>query len=396
MEAADSGGASVRRYPNLVQFVVETPWAILPSAHATIRDIVAERHAGHRPSDDEIRARLGGQRQQQREPSTVSTVAILPLRGVLVPRASMMTDISGATSLERFCAVFNAAVADENISAIVLDVDSPGGSVPGVAELAAEIREARGTKPIIGVANYNANSAAYWLIAQCDEVVVSPSGSVGSIGVFGTHTDVSGQLAQNGVDVTLISAGKYKVEGNPYEPLSDEARAAIQHRIDEAYGMFVADVAAGRGVSEDAVRVGYGQGRTLMAQDAVDAGLADRVAPFEDVVAELIAADQARQASDGLTTPAYNGANATTFADQATAARDAVSALVDRTRSLAEFRDRGRLTTAKRGQLFALLDSLSEAHETVAGLLADTDTDKQRHNAAGALLRARFETLRHQ
>jgi signal peptide peptidase SppA len=144
--------------------------------------------------------------------------------------------------------------------------------------------------PVTAIANTLAGSAAYWLASQADEVVVSPSGFVGSIGVFARHVDESAALAQEGLKVTLISAGDYKVEGNPYEPLSDEAQAAIQALVNETYDAFVNDVAAGRNVSAGDVLAGFGQGRMFSAQGAVAAGLADRVDTFASTVQGLLAA----------------------------------------------------------------------------------------------------------
>lgn len=381
METAD-GGADVRpkSYRRVIEFIAETPWAILPSALGTIRAIIAERADGNHPTGEEIAARLGVS-QPSRQASSVGTVAVLPLYGVLVPRANLMTDMSGGTSVQRFAQAFDAALNNPDIGAILIDVDSPGGSVAGITELAAQIREARGVKPIVAVANATAASAAYNIASQADEIVVTPSGAVGSIGVLAAHDDLSGALDQGGVKRTLIYAGKYKTEGNPFEPLSDEARAAIQERVDTYYGMFVADVAAGRGVSEDAVRSGFGEGRLVLAEEAVKLGMADRVATFEETVASLLGKQQPQDgqmfalgpppgASSTTTTAANSGLS---FADEATFARDAVLDLVDRTRSLAEVRDRGRLTAAKREQLTTVVDALSEAHETVSRLLADTE-----------------------
>ena len=115
-------------------------------------------------------------------------------------------------------------------------------------------------------------------------MIVTPSGQVGSIGVFAAHDDLSRAYDAAGVTTTLIAAGKYKVEGNPFEPLGDEAKAYIQSRIDDYYGMFVRGVAKGRGVSVDKVRSDFGQGRMVGAADAVTAGLADRVGTLEDAI----------------------------------------------------------------------------------------------------------------
>ena len=159
----------------------------------------------------------------------------------------------------------------------------------GVGEFSNEMTRYRGKKPVIAVANSLCASAAYWIACAADEVVVTPSGEVGSIGVYATHQDVSRMLDKAGVIVSLISAGKYKTEGSSYSPLGDEARAHIQSRVDDYYGMFVRDVARNRKETQTNVRNGYGEGRVLGAQAAIKAGLADRQATLNDVVAGLMA-----------------------------------------------------------------------------------------------------------
>lgn len=227
-------------------------------------------------------------------------VAILGLKGMITPQPSLMALLFGAGGggLVGFRKDLREAVADPDVSHIVMDVDSPGGLVDMVPEVAQDIYEAREAKPIVAVANTLAASAAYWLASQANEVIVSPSAEVGSIGVYQLHRDVSGALEASGIKPTLISAGKYKVEGNPFEPLSDEARGAAQQAVDDYYGMFVADVARGRGVEAQDVSEGYGEGRTLTAKRAVKAGLADKVASLGDTVARL-SSGRARVRRDG-------------------------------------------------------------------------------------------------
>jgi len=186
---------------------------------------------------------------------------------------------------------------------VVLDVDSPGGAVNGVEELADEMLRARGQKPVVAVANTLAASAAYWIATAADEVVVTPSGEVGSIGVFAVHEDFSAALEAAGIRVSLVSAGKYKMEGNPYEPLGDEGRAALQERVDDYYGMFVGAVARGRGVAAKDVREGFGQGRLVGARQAVELGMADRVATLDetlDRVARRVAGNRSRRGALSL------------------------------------------------------------------------------------------------
>jgi signal peptide peptidase SppA len=204
-------------------------------------------------------------------------IAVIPIYGLVTQRNAWL-----GTSTDRLSAQVLAAVADKGVQAIVLDVDSPGGEVYGVPEAAAVIREARAEKPVVAVANAMAASAAYWLGSQASELLVTPSGEAGSIGVYTMHIDVSKALETAGLKVRLVSAGRYKVEGNPFEPLSDEAAAAIQADVDRYYEMFVRDVAKGRRVSVDAVRGDFGQGRLVGAKAAVTERMADGVGTLAD------------------------------------------------------------------------------------------------------------------
>lgn len=273
------------RYPHVLQAVLERPWAIEPSMLALIVDIVRFRAAGGLLAEDEIERRIEAADHGPRSGAGQRRgVAVIPVYGVLNPRANTISRSSGGTTAQDVSADLRAALADDQVDAIVFDVDSPGGAVDGIPELAAEIAAARGQKPMVAVANTLMASAAYWIGAQADEVYASPSARVGSIGIFTAHEDRSKQAEMRGVSTSLVSAGKYKVEANEWAPLSDEARTALQDQVDELYGMFVDAVAQGRGVSADAVRNGYGQGRVLLARQAKAAGLVDRVGTLEQAV----------------------------------------------------------------------------------------------------------------
>jgi len=199
----------------------------------------------------------------------------------------MLMEASGAVSAQRLTAAFRAALNDPEVGSIVLDLDSPGGQVGGIEELANEIYQARSQKPVTAVANGLAASAAYWLASAAGELVVTPSGEVGSIGVFAIHEDYSAMLDKAGVKVSLIAAGKYKTEGNPFEPLGEEAQVAVQGVVNDYYDMFTRAVARGRGVSQADVVAGFGEGRVVMAEQAVRLGMADRVATIDEVISGL-------------------------------------------------------------------------------------------------------------
>lgn len=275
------------RYPQIVRAVLARPWAIDPDSLAwgAIMEVLALRSAGHLFTDTEIAARLAAVQNGPRSGGgRTRNVAVIPVYGVISPKQDLMAATSGGTSAASIVSDFRAALADPEVDGIVFDVDSPGGVVTGIDELAAEIQGARGQKPIAAVANHMAASAAYWAMAGVDEFVVAPSGMVGSIGIFTPHDDLTEAMAKAGVKRTIISAGKYKAEGAMGTALSDDARAHVQEQVDQYYGMFVSRVARGRGVPIDTVRNSFGQGRGVLAKQALEMGMVDAVDTLENTV----------------------------------------------------------------------------------------------------------------
>ena len=275
------------KYTRIAQYVSDALWAITPVKLAELVSVLAFRAAGHEFTPEEIQARVGDGQGNPRQ-SSPRGVAIIPIRGVLANRMSGMEDSSGGASAEQIGAMVDQVAADPNIGTILYDIDSSGGTVPGISELAAKMFALRGQKKQIAQVNDRAASAAYWLASQCDEIVSIPSGTAGSIGVFSAHQDLSKALEQEGINVTLISAGKHKLEGSPFAPLTDEAKAVMQARVDDAYAQFVKDVARGRGVSQMSVRDGYGHGRALGAKDALKAGMIDSIGTMDTTLARLV------------------------------------------------------------------------------------------------------------
>jgi signal peptide peptidase SppA len=272
------------------------------------------------------------------------SVSVVPLHGVITPRTSLLGMLFGGgdASLSTFKSNMTAALNDPDSSAIVLDIDSPGGLVDGVPEAAEWLRQARNAgKPIVAVSNHQMASAAYWLSSQAHEIVASPSAQVGSIGVYTTHHDLSEAAKKEGVATTVISAGRFKAEGHPFAPLGDEATAHLQQGVDDLYGMFTQAVAQGRSrasqtVTADDVRNGYGQGRMLIAKRAVAAGLADRVGTLEETVNRLQDGAGSRVARTDADRMAFDPAAAVALSpSQPIRAADAPTDL-DRQRRLAD------------------------------------------------------------
>lgn len=278
-------------YPHIIATMKNSPWLIMPESLTTILDIVNRRLDGERLTQDEIRVRLEGSPGMERNGSRAEVgggIGLLPMYGPIFPKANMMTEMSGATSLESFRNDFRSLMSNDLVKAVVLDIDSPGGLSDLVMETGDEIYASRDIKPTYAVADTLAGSAAYWLGAQCTEFYVTPSGSVGSIGAFTVHEDISRQEEDAGRKTSIISSGKYKAEGNKYEPLSEETLTYVQSVLDELHGQFVSAVSRGRNVSESVVRTNYGQGRMLNANDALNVGMVDGVMSLDDVIGSLV------------------------------------------------------------------------------------------------------------
>lgn len=222
-----------------------------------------------------------------RELKLFGSVAVIPILGPIMHRSGWWSEYFGLTSCQQLRNSIRMAMANDEVKAIVFEVDSPGGEVDGTPELAAEIFGMRGQKPMISVVNTMQCSAAHWIGCQADEIIMSPSASAGSIGCWTLHMDYSALLEAEGIKPTFIFAGEHKVDGNYFEPLSDEARAHLQASVNEVHKDFLASVAKARGTTAAAVRESYGEGKVYSAKQSIKLGVADRIAPLDQVLVKL-------------------------------------------------------------------------------------------------------------
>lgn len=280
---------SNRGYEHVLSFALSHPWNLEPQMLQVVAGILARRIAGVDVERAEIEAALVN-RKNLPQPRAGS-VAIIPVYGVIAPRLNMMSDISGGTTFEKLTGQLREAMANKAVRTVILDVDSPGGSVAGNAEFAAEIMRARTKKPIIAVAQYTMASAAYQLSAAATEIVAAPSARVGAIGTYTLHDDLSEAMAKEGVKRTYISAGEGKVDGNPAEPLSEQAHARMQATINEAYGQFVSNVVKGRGAGMTTERVrNEWKAHVYSAAEALSLGMIDGIATLDETIARVLSA----------------------------------------------------------------------------------------------------------
>lgn len=225
-------------------------------------------------------------RRPAREPIlTASGIMILPVVGGLMHRGDSLDAMSGAESYTHLNNMIVAALANDKVKGILLDIDSPGGEATGCFEFADMILDARKKKAIWGVANGVACSAAYLILASCSKAFATRSGYVGSIGVCWLHVDVSQALKEAGVVTTWVFAGDHKVDGNPYDKLTAAVKADFQESVDHTYRLFVDGVVARRPMKEDAVRAT--EARVYRAEEAVSLKLVDGIKSLEGALASF-------------------------------------------------------------------------------------------------------------
>lgn len=265
-------------------------------------------------------------------------IAVIPIQGTLLNRFSASYGfVTGYNFIARQLA---QAMADDEVKAIIYDVNSYGGEAAGCFELAAVIREANATKPSISVVDSNAYSAGYALASAAGKMYVTPSGGVGSIGVVAMHMSFEKMLNEMGLKVTFIQFGAHKTDGNPYEDLSADAKANIQASVNKSGEAFVSLVADNRNI--DKAKVKATEAKTYRADEALSLGLIDAIATpqaaaqvlFDELsgsTSETVSKDDAMSqqtaAQPGATDQANTEAAAAQAAQQAaataTAANDA-------------------------------------------------------------------------
>lgn len=279
----------MKTYNHLVAFLGDQVWAITPSGMNTLNAVIDQRLRGVELTTEEKHAAIEVAQRSRASVSAPANVAVLPMQGPIFHRGNLFTEVSGGVSTQVFGRVFRDAMNDETISAVVLDVDSPGGSAAGIPELFADMMKSRGKKPVVAVANTMMASGALWLSAAADKIVASPSASVGSVGVRVQHVNQAEANEKQGVKITSVTShgAPHKDEFTPDAELSGEDLERLQARADEIHADFEAALAKGRGISVKAVRNDFGGGRVLSAKEALSAGMVDEVATLEKVIADF-------------------------------------------------------------------------------------------------------------
>jgi len=281
---------SMSSLPRLLRALTCEPLAMDRDFLFSLVNVVRRHNLGASFDGAALHEELAVAYPRERSSSSDGTVAVIPVVGVIANRSQSM-----GVGADQIAQAVTAAANSARVDAIVLDMDSPGGTVTGVPEAADAVHEASKIKPIVSVSNGGMGSAAYWIGAAANEVVVSPSSKAGSVGVYMLHEDWSAAAESEGVVFTEISAGKYKTEGAPWKPLDEDAEAFLHAEVTAAYKWFTNDVARFRGATGAEVRKGYGEGRYLGAKEAVAAGLADRVGTLDETIIRMAGTASSRK-----------------------------------------------------------------------------------------------------
>ena len=240
--------------------------------------MIAIAHQTNR-TPEAIAKEMGKDMKNTHAVSVRGGVAVIPVTGPLFRHANLLTAVCGATSYEILAQDFNKALNDPNISAIVFDVDSPGGEVNGCSELADMIYNARGKKPVIAYASGSCCSGAYWIASACDKIMAADTAIIGSIGVV--------SIFEKEDDKKTIEIVSSQSPNKRPDVETDEGKAKIQAHIDALAEVFINKIALHRNVSPKDVIENFGGGDVFVGQNAVRIGLADSLASFEAIISDL-------------------------------------------------------------------------------------------------------------
>lgn len=267
----------------ILEVAVAERWAMTEPWVRTVLEIAGREN----PSIEAVEARLGRKMDNSRSVTVRDGVAVIPVTGPIFRRANLFTEISGATSIEVLAQDFTSAIENGAVKAIVLNVDSPGGTVNGVHEFAEMVHAARGKgKPIVAYVGNMAASAAYWIASAADEIVGDDTAAVGSIGVVAVIPDPSKKTTK---DLEIVSSQSPKKR---LDMSTDAGKSEVQKEIDALADIFIGRVARNRGVDSDKVMASFGEGGMKLASDAIAAGMMDRRGSFEGLISNLAASQR--------------------------------------------------------------------------------------------------------
>ena len=307
-------------HDRILKKIFSIPWAIEKS---WLKKIVA---IAEREVDIvALEAKLGKPLEYTYSAQVRGNTAIIPIEGPIFHKANLMTELSGATSLEMVARDFQSAVDNDAIDNIVLKMNSPGGSVVGIDEMYSLIKAAN--KKVVAHVSGSGNSAAYWIATAADEILITPASQVGSIGVVQVSM-IDGKSKDSELEFVSSASPRKRLD-----PKTDEGREAIMHGINSIAEVFISNVAESRGTSPEVVKQNYGKGGVLIGQEAVDVGMVDGIATFEELMASLSEQNYSSYGENSMNVKELKAEHPkvyeTVLAEGKTAAEDETSKKVD-------------------------------------------------------------------
>lgn len=271
---------------HVARAVFGEPWAITQQGMEVVTTTVALYLQGERRTADEALAAISGAQYGTASGTDPATpgVRVLTLYGTVMNRASMMSTLSGGTSPQALAADLRAAADDPDVTEIVIDVDSPGGTVHGTREAYEAMLYARERKPVTAVASGNMCSAALWIASGATRIVATPTAHIGSVGVIVSWRDSSAAAASAGLQYHYYRSAPDKAPGGDGEAHNKQIDAAARGLVDRTFQVFLDDLAAARGVTPDDARDRWGSGQVWVGADAVAVGLADSLGTLQSVL----------------------------------------------------------------------------------------------------------------
>ncbi|HHG4777650.1 TPA: S49 family peptidase [Pseudomonas aeruginosa] len=263
-----------------LQFLASQVWALRPGLLADM-EAIARREL--------VAGRLDALTERDGDPLAAAPavevrdgVALVKVRGVISRYASWLDAICGGTSTEALAKAVTAAVDDPGVRAVVLWIDSPGGQVNGLHELAGMVYQARGRKRIVAYVGGDACSAAYWLASACSEVVIDATSAVGSIGTVASFRLLPVAEGEQRFEIVSSNAPNKRLD-----PATEAGKDAVQTIVDDLEAVFIDDVARNMAVTRDKVLADFGRGGMFIGAKAIEQGMAHRLGSLEGLVAEL-------------------------------------------------------------------------------------------------------------
>lgn len=258
-------------------------WLVQPAYHATVIAPIVHAHVTGQAHANGLMDAFANQKPEPIA-DVKDGIGYVMLDGVISRKVSAIEKSSGITDVAEVAAAVSDFAGRDDVQGIMLMIDSPGGTVGGVPELASIVKAASERKRVVAYVDGMACSAAYWIASQADEIIATESAHVGSVGVYLPMMDSSRAHEMAGIKPVVIKSGIYKGMGLPGTSLTDEQINFLRGSVESLHADFMKVVNTGRGREIDPAMM---QGQDFRSGEAKAIGMIDEIGTFDDAVNEL-------------------------------------------------------------------------------------------------------------